>query len=662
MKRVTWLIMAVGLLLPLACAWAQGPVEVRLTNLPTVHIQTLDGGEVTSKSTYKWASMTIADDEGNTTFDSVQIRGRGNSTWNMAKKPYRLKFPKKQRLLGPERANAKSWTLLANAGDKTMMRNALASDVGQMLGMVFNPGARFVDLYLNSTYRGTYQISDQVNINKLRVNITEQKYRVRDPKTNVSGGYLMEVGTDGGEVFVTQRGVRIRVYDPEDSIGSLQRDYIRGYVQSFEDALFGKEFYDKKKGWLPYVDTTSLVNLYLANEIAANADGFYSTYFYKEKDDPLLYWGPLWDFDIAFNNCGRLGDVTEALMLDRGFGDNLMKRWLWQMWQTPWFARAVINRYEQVYADGLDAKMLARIDYYERLLSQSAQKNYAVWGISRRAYEEIVLFSTYKEYVDYVREFVPKHNAWLLQKFRTMEPQEPTRPFSTDTNNVYKFYNRGVPTSVMGLTALGRAGLYTATESDTAQQWIVRPAGEYFVLQNRQTGRVLTDLGENLQGVSTMTYNPNYKRQLWRIEPRTGGFYNIYNVGTGHVLDNSYNRATEGNAIISYASGNDDATRDNRLWRISFYEDRQKPIEEGVKAEQAIDYALTYNRTTGRVRFLAGDVSQLTFQAQVYDLRGRPVARFMASEGYDASVLPAGTYVVSWNFAGRRHSGKFMKR
>ena len=284
MKRVTWLIMAVGLLLllPLACAWAQGPVEVRLTNLPTVRIQTLDGGEVTSKSTYKWASMTIADDEGNTTFDSVQIRGRGNSTWNMAKKPYRLKFPKKQRLLGPERANAKSWTLLANAGDKTMMRNALASDVGQMLGMVFNPGARFVDLYLNSTYRGTYQISDQVNINKLRVNITEQKYRVRDPKTNVSGGYLMEVGTDGGEVFVTQRGVRIRVYDPEDSIGSLQRDYIRGYVQSFEDALFGKEFYDKKKGWLPYVDTTSLVNLYLANEIAANADGFYSTYFYKD--------------------------------------------------------------------------------------------------------------------------------------------------------------------------------------------------------------------------------------------------------------------------------------------------------------------------------------------------------------------------------------------
>ena len=78
--------------------------------------------------------------------------------------------------------------------------------------------------------------------------------------------------------------------------------------------------------------------------------------------------------------------------------------------------------------------------------------------------------------------------------------------------------------------------------------------------------------------------------------------------------------------------------------------------------QQAIDYALTYNRTTGRVRFLAGDVSQLTFQAQVYDLRGRLVARFMASEGYDASVLPAGTYVVSWNFAGRRHSGKFMKR
>lgn len=643
-------------------AWSQGPIEQRMTNLPTVHIHILDGTEVTSKTTYKWASMEIVDDDGEVSFDSVQIRGRGNSTWNMKKKPYRLKFPKKQRLLGPERANAKSWTLLANAGDKTMMRNALASDLGELLGLTFNPGARFVDLTMNGTYRGTYQISDQVNVNRLRVNITEQKYRVTNPQANVSGGYLMEVGTDGGEVFRTSRGVRIRVYDPEDSIGTLQRNYIRNYVQTFEDALFGKDFADVKKGWKQYVDTVSLVNLYLANEIAANADGFYSTYFYKEKDDPLFYWGPLWDFDIAFNNCGRLGDVTESLMIDRGFGDDLMKRWLHQMWKTPWFARYVIRRYEEVYNDGLDAKMLAHIDYYEDLLRESAQKNYQVWGISTRAYEEIVLFSTYKEYVDYVREFVPKHNAWLLQKFRSMEPQEPTKPFEVDTNYVYKFYNKGVPTSIIGVNGENAAvGLYASVSENEEQQWEIIPFRDYLLLKNRRTGLMLTDTESKTQ-LEQRYFVATSKRQLWEMVPQSNGYYNLKNVASGRIVNNSNGRSTDGNPILVLDSSDRDATSENRLWRIVKDGDKWKPVDVGIhSAEAEVDYALTYNRNTQRVRFLAADVSELTFQADIHDLHGRLVARFAAREGYDASVLPAGTYVVNWYFAGRRHSGKFIK-
>ena len=41
--------------------------------------------------------------------------------------------------------------------------------------MKFCPAARFVDVYLNGSYRGTYQISDQVQVHKRRIDIDEDK-------------------------------------------------------------------------------------------------------------------------------------------------------------------------------------------------------------------------------------------------------------------------------------------------------------------------------------------------------------------------------------------------------------------------------------------------------------------------------------------------------
>ena len=53
----------------------------------------------------------------------LQIRGRGNSTWDIhPKKPYRLKLTDKQSLLGMP--SSKDWVLLANYSDKTLLRNA----------------------------------------------------------------------------------------------------------------------------------------------------------------------------------------------------------------------------------------------------------------------------------------------------------------------------------------------------------------------------------------------------------------------------------------------------------------------------------------------------------------------------------------------------------
>ena len=326
------------------------------TNLPTIYINTFDGKGITSKTTYVYAKMVYMDEDSHITqWDTIQIRGRGNSTWGLNKKPYRIKFLKKQRLLGSEKANAKSWTLLANAADKTLIRNALASAYSEFSSLPFSPSYKFVDLVLNDTYMGCYQISDQIDIKKKRVNIVEQDVPLAED-ADISGGYLLEVdGFKDGNCFTTSvYNVPIRIHSPdEDEIVSSQNQYIRDYINQFENRLRANTFADAEKGYRAIVDSTTLIDWFLGTEITANIDGYYSTYFYKDQSDSLLYWGPMWDYDIAFNNDYRMqreqGVWTTAysLMTDIGYGQT--KLWINRMWQDPWFSRQVNRRYNESY-------------------------------------------------------------------------------------------------------------------------------------------------------------------------------------------------------------------------------------------------------------------------------------------------------------------------
>ena len=171
----------------------------QLTDVPTVYIETENNQSIISKEDYINCTVIYVDGGEVTAYPNTQIRGRGNSSWwNSPKKAYRIKFEKKQRLLGDAFANAKSWTLLANHGDKTLIRNALTYDLGKFIGMPFCPAARFVDLYLNGQYRGSYQISDHVQVGKNRVDI------------DADNGWFLEVTNNNAKedpYFSTSRGI-----------------------------------------------------------------------------------------------------------------------------------------------------------------------------------------------------------------------------------------------------------------------------------------------------------------------------------------------------------------------------------------------------------------------------------------------------------------------
>ncbi len=638
------------------------------TNLPALYINTFDDRNITSKTNYVNAQLVYMDEESHVTkWDTIQIRGRGNSTWNMSKKPYRIKFLKKQRFLGEERANAKSWTLLANAADKTMLRNAITSAMGEFAGLPFNPACKFVDLIMNSTYMGTYQISDQVDIKKKRVNIVEQDYPL-EPDADISGGYLLEVdGFQDGNCFISSvYNVPIRIHSPdEDEINDEQNQYIKKHVSIFENCLKSSDFTHPIKGYRRLIDSTTLVNWFLCTEISGNIDGYYSTYFYKNQADSIFYWGPLWDYDVAYNNDRRIPNTYNSLMTDVGYG--MTKAWLNRMWKDPWFSRLVNRRYNELLDRGFVEYLYQKIDSLTNLLSRSIQLNYEKWGIRTRMYNEIVLYSSYDQYVYDLKDYISKHSEFLQQAFANRKPLDPTPPFSPKDY----FYRITNSNTKKAMETNGNAVVqYTNLEDRLTEDWIIKRANGHFQIINRDNEMALNDPTTGAVGPTTNvgtalnTAIPDTidTRQLWDIIPQgTDGYYNLLNVYSQHIANLNGGSNADGTKILSYTNDNRNGESKNRLWMITPTKE-QLPIEyTGIRELEPDNYALAYDPITKELHFGSDTPEALSFKVYVYTLSGKLIGKFLANERFSIQQFSDDVYIVKWNCGGKTKSVKFKK-
>lgn len=649
----------------------------RLTNLPTVYIDTYNNMQVVSKTNYVWASMHYVDEQDSVSFftDSVEIRGRGNSTWRLPKKPYKLKFNVKQKLLGKGYAKAKKWVLMANAADKTMMRNALTSSIGEFAGLKFNPAYKFVDLVLNGNYLGTYQLTDQVDVRPHRVDITEQDYPVT-LNSDITGGYLLEVdGFMDGNWFNTNRyRVPIRIHYPDDEeIAGSQNQYIRNYMADFEERLQSADFADPEKGYRSLVDSASLANWYICTEVSANIDGFYSLYFYKEKQRRELFWGPLWDYDIAYNNDWRiwneqgLNTTSRSLMSDIAYGAARM--WMVRMWEDPWFAILIQRRYSELLDSGLVSHMHGVVDSLAVLLGESQQLNYQKWGIDTRVYHETVLFSSFDAYVADLKDFIDEHCEWLKEGFGLREPAKPTPVF--EPQSVYYRVVNAKTNKALEVSANGLATEYTNVAERTSADWQIEPTADgHFILFNRERQMALND---PTQGEATATTNvgtqlnvapidASDERQLWDLLPQgIEGYYNLLNVSTQHVANLQGGNSADGTPVLSYTNDERNASSTNRLWYL-VPTTTPLPDLSHIRQVEPDAYALAYNADAQQLHFGSEMPSQLSFAVSVHDAAGRRVGTFRADESFSMSSLPSGIYIVSWSAGGRQRSVKFVKR
>lgn len=651
------------------------------SNLPTLYLFTYDGNAITSKTTYRYARLCRLEGDSTATYDSVRIRGRGNSTWTLAKKPYRIKFAHKEKFLGKGHANAKSWTLLANHSDKTLLRNAVASFIGKQLGQPFVPSAEFVDVVLNGEYLGNYQVSDQMEVHKKRVEIVEQE-TVPQEGDDITGGYFWEfAGTLDGEpaYFHTTRGQAVAIKSPdEDVLTEAQRTYLHNFVCDFEDRLYSTDYLHPLKGYRAVVDSVTLASWFVANEYTANPDGYYSTYAYKERGDSLLRWGPMWDYDIAFNNCHRLDmDMTEHLMLDEGYSSGKMKEYVQRMYADPWFRQLAGRRWHRaVCEEGLVERTLAYVDSMAQRIDLSQRLNFERWPINSRVYDEQVLFSTYQEGVDYLKRFLRAHADFLSATLPnpdglTPPAPAPTNPLGVDCDSLYYIYNVNTGNAAdVSATTNGTLCTWACDPLRAAtQQWRIVPAtAQYYRIELPGSHLAITDAAKQ-SGTSYVTgaaltlcdANDSEERQLWEFVP-AGNHYAIVNKVTGLAWNNSGGKQEDGNPIISWTSNAANATKPTRQWYLSA---AASATPDGIASTQeypSVPFSVGYDRTQHTVLLhVAAEANPAQCTLTVHDTQGHLVGRGNATTPVNLSQWPAGIYVVSCTVQGCHRTIKFSK-
>ncbi|AEE53573.1 CotH kinase family protein [Haliscomenobacter hydrossis] len=335
------------------------------TFLPRLDIATTGNVQINSTDTYVTATISI---DGLGVFDnykgSAQIRGRGNSTWNFPKKPYKFKLDQNAGLLGM--AAEKDWVLLANYLDGTHMLNAVAMKTGQLLSMPFTNHIEPVEVYLNGQYQGLYMLTEQIEVKKNRVNVGDN-------------GVLVQLEQYYDEEWkFRSAGYRLPVMVMHPELTNAEELVpIKAQFEQMEATVARSDF--PNNNFLDFIDAESVANYFLVNMLTDNRELNHpkSTFLHKTKTGKWTM-GPIWDFDWAYSY-----EKTQ-----RHFS-NFDQPMLWSPPSdgTRFFSRlmaapAVKAAMKQKWADFKTQKLpelLAYVDNYAVIIEDARARDYQKW-------------------------------------------------------------------------------------------------------------------------------------------------------------------------------------------------------------------------------------------------------------------------------------------
>lgn len=271
---------------------------VRSGKLPTIYIDTFNGtmdyvNEV--KGNKEPGEARVLSPDGETLIDASfsYIKFRGHGTSGQSKKTYRIAFEQEQDILGM--GGAKEWILQANAVDASKVRNALAYEMADRIGIPYVTDYRYADVYFNGRYGGNYLILEPVEAGEHRAAIDTAAGSVlfenMNKESRLSEDDIVLTGDDG---FI------ITVKDPKD----ISKDHLakmQNTIREVNECLLNVKTDEDYVKLSEKIDIRSFALTYIMDMVCNDIDsGYFSTFFFYNAGDGKLYAGPVWDYDKSF--------------------------------------------------------------------------------------------------------------------------------------------------------------------------------------------------------------------------------------------------------------------------------------------------------------------------------------------------------------------------
>ncbi|MBQ8738618.1 MAG: CotH kinase family protein [Clostridia bacterium] len=375
---------------------------------PAIHIDTEGSAPIVSKEEYLNCYITVSNTAQGYAMEGAlgQVRGRGNTSFQVDKCSYKIKFDERTDLFGM--GDARDWALISNHFDLSIVRNYIAYAVASKFEtQQFASKNQFVDLYVNGEYRGVYLVCEQVEVQENRVNITEGS-------TEVDTGYLIELDSRAEDrgFYVFGKFHAIKTPNPnKGELSSEQMTYIFRYVSSAHSTIL-------KKSWsevCELVDVESFAEAYIIYELFKCVDvGFASFYMYKEAGGKLTA-GPVWDFDRSMGNVENKGDSRyyDTLWARK---DNMWFLGLFMHEEFEMLVREKLEKYLPTIRQTLEACYI-----YLEAHEESFNRNFERWDIlGGYVYpnpSELNRLQTWREHLDWLKVYIENSLNFMVKTY-----------------------------------------------------------------------------------------------------------------------------------------------------------------------------------------------------------------------------------------------------
>ena len=373
------------------------------------------------------------------------IHGRGNSTWDQAKKSYSLDLPVETELLGM--GAGKDWVLLSNSFDESGLRNKLAYDTAKAIGVKFPVDSEYVDLYIDNVYYGMYLLSQKIYVgaNHVDINNLEEKtkslnqyplsfynhfeekrngkilkgYDIPKNPQDITGGYLVQIEhheekLDSRESLFQTDSLGFSLSSPKHA-SRQQISYLSDYFNTVEVHL--------AEGDLSDIDVDSFARYYLIQELFANRDKN-SVFFYKDSDmiDGKVYACSIWDLDLSMGNGWLVSNVNPSVLYRN------TNNWFDYLYDNPTFQASLAEQYANVIRPHVGKLIYKRLKEYKKLTESSFAMDKVRWQYAIRGFSVSDAdrtdssqwgnlsqhhFDTLDEHVTYITDFMKKRIQFL---------------------------------------------------------------------------------------------------------------------------------------------------------------------------------------------------------------------------------------------------------